>query len=209
MCGMVTDESAGRWLYLRAFIAADKVEPSRPVPAHAPRAPRHPPPNLFACSLCLPAALAAVLRAQRPWPQWPDSSDVLELLSCELQVQAAPEAPGGHVEQPPPCQGADSACTGTERHTHKLILSAQRLATVRCSAPSTSQRLATARCSAPSTSQRLARVRRSAPSASPLGWDSAPLFSLEVKNGPKWVKIRLEWIVKWSDKGLFCISCQI
>ena len=54
----------------------------------------------------------------------------------------------------PGCRQRLYSCTGTERHTHKLILSAQRLATVRCSAPS--------------TSQRLARVRRSAPSASPM-----------------------------------------
>ena len=103
MCGMVADESAGRSSIGAHSTALDKVEPSSPVPAHAPRPPRHPPPNLFACSLCLPAALAAVLRAQGPWPQWPDSSDVLELLSRELQVQHAPEARVGQVEQPPSC----------------------------------------------------------------------------------------------------------
>ena len=100
---MVADDSAGQSSIGAHSTALDKVEPSSPVPAHAPRPPRRPPPNLFTCSLCLPSALADVLRAQGPWPHRPDSPDVLELLSRELQVQLAHEARVGQVEQPPSC----------------------------------------------------------------------------------------------------------
>ena len=61
---MVTDDIAGQSSIGAHTTTVDKVWASSPVPAHAPRAPRHPPPSLSACSLCfLPPLLLSCVRS--------------------------------------------------------------------------------------------------------------------------------------------------